>query len=169
MSGVMYKKEENNRNNRLIIEDASIIFRNFSGRETKYNKEGNRNFCVFIDDENVADQLTEDGWNVRILAARDDSEPARHYLPVAVNYSVKPPALYLETRKKQTRLSEDTVGQLDYADIIKADIVLNPRYWVDDRTGAEHVKAYIRSGHFTIEEDEFADKYDRDEAPGDDD
>ena len=69
----------------------------------------------------------------------------------------------METKKKQTLLSEDTVGQLDYADIIHADIVMNPRYWVDDRAGAEHVKAYIRSGHFAIEEDEFADKYDRED------
>jgi hypothetical protein len=41
---------------------------NFAGKETDFNPEGARNFCVLLDDE-IAHVMTEDGWNCQVARA----------------------------------------------------------------------------------------------------
>lgn len=145
----------------LTIENAKIKFRNFSGKETKYNRSGTRNFCVVIEDENTAEQLIRDGWNIKTSEYNDEKE---YYLQVAVNFNNIPPKIHLITSKNKVLLNEETAGTLDYAEIKNVDLIIRPYSW--EVNGNSGIKAYLKTMYVVIREDKFASKY---ENYGDDD
>ena len=141
----------------IIIENAKLIFKNFSGKESAYNRAGNRNFCVVIDDPEQAQRLAGDGWNIKTLSSRDGEEDDSHYLQVAVNFDNIPPKIVMVTENADVELDSNTVNELDYADIANVDLIIRPYNWeVNGKTG---VKAYLQTMYVTIREDPFAKKY----------
>lgn len=135
----------------IIIENANLLplpFRNFSGREDKYNRAGNRTFCVTIDDSALAQRLIDDGWNVRILAPRDEDEGPRYYIQVQVSFKNKPPKIVMITGRKRVTLDEGAIDCLDYAEIQNADLTISPYNW--DVNGKSGVKAYLRNMYITV-------------------
>jgi hypothetical protein len=144
-------------NNDLQIENARLIFKNFAGEGSKFNRPGNRNFCVILEPD-VAHALMDDGWNVRQLRPRDDEEEGAYYLQVAVAFGNIPPKIFMISGRTKTAIYEDTIDTLDYAEIANVDLIIRPYNWeVNGKTG---VKAYLKTMYVEIKRDMFADKYD---------
>jgi hypothetical protein len=140
----------------FTVEDAQIIFRNFSGKEGQYNREGDRNFAVILD-QHSADAMLKDGWNVRFLEPREEGDPKTPYIQVAVNFKNRPPRVVMISSSGRTPLSEDSVEVLDWADIQKVDLIARGYEWTVN--GKSGVKAYLKSLFVIIEEDELERKY----------
>lgn len=146
---------------KIRMENARIIWRNFSGKADKFNpKGGKRSFSVVIEDAELASQLTEDGWNVKQLKPRNEEEEEnpRYSMQVKVSFDNKPPRVYLVTRNNKVLMTEDTIDSLDYAEIQNVDLVITP--YTYDVNGKSGVAAYLKTMYVTVIEDEFADKYD---------
>lgn len=146
--------------NDLVISNARLLggsFKNFSGAESKYNRKGDRNFCVIIDDQDKVQELLEDGWNVRCMAPRDEDEVPTCYIPVKVSFDNFPPKVFMYTANTRTQLDEDSIDVLDYAEYDTVDLVLNPYNWTVQ--GKSGIKAYLKSLHVVIKEDPHAAKY----------
>ena len=138
----------------LQIDDARIIYRNFAGRGDKYNREGDRNFAVLIPDEEIADELTRRGWNVKVKPPREEGDTPFMYLPVKVKFNDRGPSVYLRTGRVQNRLEGEDVGRLDRIDIIGVDLDIRPYDWeVNGKTGRT---AYLQSICVTQDVDRFA-------------
>ena len=138
----------------LQIDDARIIYRNFAGRGDKYNREGDRNFAVLIPDEEIADELTRRGWNVKVKPPREEGDTPFMYLPVKVKFNDRGPSVYLRTGRVQNRLEEEDIGRLDRIDIIGVDLDIRPYDWeVNGKTGRT---AFLQSIRVTQDVDRFA-------------
>lgn len=138
----------------LQIDDACIIYRNFAGRGDKYNREGDRNFAVVIPDEEMADELTNLGWNVKIKPPREDGDTPFMFLPVKVKFNDRGPNVYLKTGNVQNKLDEESVGLLDNIDIVGVDLDIRPFDW--DVNGKQGRTAYLQSIRVIQDVDRFA-------------
>lgn len=141
-------------NRYTILRDVHLIYRNFEGRKGRYNTEGDRNFCILIDSQELADRLYDEGWNVKERPPREEGDEPLRFLKVKVRFnSMYPPKLYICTKKNKTLLKESQVHELDHDEFEKVDLSISPY----DRDGMR--SAYLREAYFTVVEDELAEEY----------
>lgn len=143
----------------LVIPSAYMFWKNFSGKERgKFNAAGNRNFCVRIDDPAQAQQMANEGWNVRVLPPRDPGDEPCYYISVNVRFDGTPPKIILITSRGKTTIGEDEVNIIDWAEIANADLIIRPYPW-KNQAGMSGIKGYLKTAYITIREDEFEAKY----------
>lgn len=148
--------------NIVQIDDARIIYRNFSGAPSQFNREGDRNFAVVIPDQEIADALIEQGWNVKIKPPREDQDTPFMFLSVKVKFNDRGPNVYLKTGHALNKLTEETVSMLDDVDIVSVDLDIRPYDWeINGKTGRT---AYLHSMQVTQQIDRFAAQFADEEA-----
>ena len=144
------------RNGQLIIEDAKIVYKHFSGIADDFHREGDRDFSIRIEDEDLAERLRADGWNIKEKVNPDDDSKYWH-MKVKVSYRYQAPTVAIVKKDGEVFLNENTVGTLDHAEIVKADVIIDPSVWsVRGETG---ITGYLRALHVRILEDPFAERY----------
>ena len=142
----------------LEIENARLIFRNFGGKPDKYNAKGGiRKFGVIIDPAK-AEELRDEGWNIKMLPPKEDDGEPLFYLSVKVQYGeFRQPNVFLITNGRKQLLDEDSVASIDYAELQYVNLVIAPYYW--EVNGKSGINAYLKTGYFEIVTDSFADRY----------
>ena len=121
-------------NGYLEINDARIIWKNFSGRGDRFNREGDRNFHLVIPDQENCDILQNDrnefgdSWNVKIKPPREDDDAPFMHMLVKVKFTGRGPNVYLDRgpNREPLVLNEDTIACLDDMDIMSCDMDVRP-------------------------------------------
>lgn len=143
---------------KITIYDAEIFYRNFAGREQQFNPAGLRNFAVFLDDPKMVEDMSKDGWNIKIMEPREEGDVERAWMQVTVGYRLKAPTVVMINQDEvRTHLNESMVEVLDFADISKVDLTVNGSFW--EQGGKSGIKAYLNSMYVHVIQDELDRKY----------
>lgn len=120
------------------LDGRDIIFKNFTGRESDFNALGSRNFNLIIRDEELAQQLSEEGFNVKIRPPREEGDDAIYHLKISVRYRKRdgslvkfPPRITIDNGRNSVELGEDGCSDLDNLMINECDIEF--RAWENPR------------------------------------
>lgn len=151
----------------VVIENARIIWPNFSGEKSDMNAEGDRNFNIWLTEEQN-EFLTRDGWNTKCKLPRpeDEDQVERCTLKISVKFKIKPPRIKMigDKSRNETILGEDLVGLLDQADIKTVDLSFVPYFWTmfaGKPNESDGVTAYLKTMYVEVLEDELDRKWDQ--------
>ncbi len=162
----------------LILENVEIMGSSKEGFDS--DRFGGKQVCLWIDDVELAQQLSNDGWDIHISRPTEDFPDPRHFLPVNLKYDFKNPE-YAEDlasrvfmveqgwrRNRKVSLDANTVSILAKKRIVSIDATIRGR-WSQKKSGEDYIKAYVATMYVTVEgnRDPFAQKYAEEEAPED--
>ncbi len=144
----------------LDVKGECIKFRNFAGKAGNFNNEGDRNFCLILDPRDAV-EMAEEGYNIKYLKPKDENDEPKPYIKVRVGYrnrygepSKFPPKVTQYTNAGKTFLDEDSIQNLDWAEIDKADISIRPREYEPGK-----ISAYLKTMNVILMQDDFEDRY----------
>lgn len=146
---IWLQKEENGiLRTYLKVNHAVIMYRNFSGAPGKFTPQGGKRTFNLVLSADIAQELKEQGWNVKEKPPRDVDEDWLYTTEIVINTnSPKPPHLYLCYEKNgesfMTRLPEESFGLLDNGEFSNIDLIINP--WQHTKSKDYTVKGYLHT------------------------
>lgn len=150
--------------------DFELLFVNLEGRRDQFNTNGDRTFRLKFNDSEFAQELAEEGWNIKIYTPKNTDYEPYHYMNVKAKFRAdaetvrRDPEIHLINSKNDIRCTVDTMHDIDAAfqarTVKSVDLVLNPYHWVHPGMGAgEGVTAYLNQMWVVVEDSPFADRY----------
>ena len=158
--------------NRLKIENLTnrnLIYRNFSGKPSQYNKDGARKFTLVIDDMETAQRIASYGWNVKMRPSKNDGEEPFCTLDVRIRLDLDfaRPKIKQFTRNNSIWITEDNIGNFDDVEFERVDLVLRQYVWKNMK-GETGVSAQLAEMYAKIAEGVLEAKWAEEEYPGED-
>ena len=150
---------------RITIRGGHLKYRNFRGLSNDYNKEGDRNTRIVIDEKLAQDLIAAGVDGVKINPPREEGDAPECLLRLLVRYyyeedgtpSSSNPNVWLVTKNGRKRLLEKQVGNVDTADIDHVDAVFRIASWKYGQKRGLHCK--LVSLFCTLIEDPLEEEY----------
>lgn len=158
---------------KLKIENLSnrnIIFRNFSGRPSQYNKNGDLKFTLVINDPENAQKLASYGWNVKVKPPKNEGDDPFCTLDVRIRMDLDfaRPKIKMFTRNGSVWIDETSIKNFDDAEFETVDLVLRQYAWKNGR-GESGISAQLSEMYARIQEGVLEAKWAEEESPDDED
>ena len=153
----------------LKINDARIIYRDFSGQNTNFSN-GDPSFSIVIDDEHIAQALESAGYNIKRpdpSKIRDDGTTLPIHMKIKIKFNNYGPDIYLVTNGVITKVPQERIADLDHLRLVGADMDI--RGWDYDYAGRKGRAAYLNSLKVYQQVDRFAEEYNAQQHSVDDD
>lgn len=174
-------------NGNLNVEHAGMIYKNFSGKPTRVNPAGGKRTFALVLNEEYADRLSAQGWNVKVKEVRDQLSEGEQTLTVGWNDYVNmykgqfdhaliytecvvnenseyPPKIYKVSEfngdKTMALIPQDQWFRLDESELMNVDIVIHPYTHGRSLANPDAKKGYLKSMYaMAVPINEFGGKY----------
>lgn len=150
-------------NNKIVsIENTRFIFEtNFSGDPRRDKFGSDKRYANIIVPEELAEELTDEGFNVRHTDPKDVEYEKTYFVKAAINYDSKfPPRIFLVSGDNPPELLDsESVGVIDTMYIRNVNVILSKYY----NAKIDKWSLYVRTMYVEqeLDNDPFAARYRR--------
>lgn len=174
-------------NGNLNVENAAMIYKNFSGKPTFVNPQGGKRTFSLALGRDIAEKLNDMGWNVKVKEVRDQLEEGEKtrtvnfgdyvtsyqtefdhsliYTEIVVNEdSEYPPKIFkvseFNGEKTMALIPPEQWFRLDESELINVDIVIHPYQHGRSIANPNAKKGYLKSMYaMAVPVSDFGGKY----------